>query len=78
VVYVRFMYQLYSSHRLTSYPQLRSVTTVQGNQYQARFWYDGDYIAQAREDSAEMALRHLTGTVNTAQEPPPASYYSNA
>ncbi|KAF2877634.1 hypothetical protein BDV95DRAFT_535348 [Massariosphaeria phaeospora] len=46
-----------------------------GTTYPARFWYDGAYMEQAREDAAEMALRHLTGTLNTAVEPPPASFY---
>jgi hypothetical protein len=35
-------------------------------------------MAQAKEDSAEMALRHLTGYTNTAQEPPPASHYARS
>jgi hypothetical protein len=55
-----------------------TVATVNGQHYPARFWYDGTYIAQAKEDSAEMALRNLTGTVGTNQEPPPASYYARS
>ncbi|KAH7072396.1 hypothetical protein FB567DRAFT_417019, partial [Paraphoma chrysanthemicola] len=47
-----------------------TVTTVNGVHYPARFWYDGDYVAQAKEDSAEIALRTLTGYLGAAQEPP--------
>ena len=54
------------------------MTTVNGVHYPARFWYDGDYVAQAKEDSAEIALRTLTGYLNMAQEPPPASYYGRS
>jgi hypothetical protein len=53
-----------------------TITTVNGVQYSARFWYDGEFIAQAKEDSAEIALRSLTGTMNLNTEPPPASYYT--
>ncbi|KAF1960624.1 hypothetical protein CC80DRAFT_488919 [Byssothecium circinans] len=53
-----------------------SIVSVQGNQYPARFFYDGAYMEQAREDAAEMALRTITGYVNTTQEPPPASHYA--
>lgn len=28
---------------------------------QARFWYDGQYVSNAKEDAAEVALQHLTG-----------------
>ncbi|KAH7120992.1 hypothetical protein B0J11DRAFT_53961 [Dendryphion nanum] len=45
-------------------------------QVAARFWYDGQYAEQAKEDAAEVALRTLTGTTNMATEPPPASYYA--
>jgi hypothetical protein len=69
----------------TSVPNLRiiggrtawsTITTINGVPYAARFWYDGEYIAQAKEDSAEVALRSLTGTMNLSSEPPPASYYA--
>jgi hypothetical protein len=52
-----------------------TVTTINGVHYPARFFYDGGYVAQAKEDSAEVALRALTGTTNLNVEPPPASYY---
>jgi hypothetical protein len=32
---------------------------------QARFWYDGQYVNNAREDAAEVALRVLTGSSPT-------------
>ncbi|CZT19530.1 uncharacterized protein RCC_05381 [Ramularia collo-cygni] len=35
------------------------VVTVQGNQFPARFWYDGQYVHNAREDAAEKALQAL-------------------
>jgi hypothetical protein len=53
-----------------------TITTINGIPYPARFWYDGEYVAQAKEDSAEIALRTLTGTMNLNTEPPPASYYA--
>ena len=39
-----------------------STVTVQGQQISARFWYDGQYVDNAKEDAAEVALKHLTGT----------------
>lgn len=50
--------------------------SVQGQRHPARFWYDGAYMEQAREDAAEMALRTITGYANSTQEPPPASHYA--
>lgn len=38
-----------------------SVVDVEGNHYSARFWYDGSYQNNAREDAAEVAFSHLTG-----------------
>jgi len=35
-------------------------------------------MAQAKEDSAEIALRQMTGYMNTSQEPPAASYYARS
>ena len=52
------------------------VVNVQGQQFPARFWYDGAYMDQAREDASEMALRNMTGYANTSVEPPPASHYT--
>ncbi|KAH8729010.1 hypothetical protein GQ44DRAFT_575508, partial [Phaeosphaeriaceae sp. PMI808] len=48
---------------------------INGVSYAARFWYDGEFLAQAKEDCAEIALRTLTGTLGSTVEPPPASYY---
>lgn len=45
-------------------------------QIQARYWRDLANIEMAREDAAEMALRHLTGIMNPAQAVPPARYYA--
>ncbi|KAB8067586.1 hypothetical protein BDV29DRAFT_185889 [Aspergillus leporis] len=38
------------------------VVSVQGVQYPAQFWYDGNYINNAREDAAEKALNVLNGS----------------
>jgi hypothetical protein len=32
---------------------------IQGTPVQARFWYDGQYVNQAREDAAQVALERL-------------------
>ncbi|KAJ4989952.1 hypothetical protein SVAN01_04599 [Stagonosporopsis vannaccii] len=55
-----------------------SIALIQGVQYQARFWYDGTRMEQAREDAAEIALRQLTGYTNPTTEPPPAGQYGKA
>ncbi|KAI5366105.1 hypothetical protein Slin15195_G076340 [Septoria linicola] len=47
------------------------VVTVQGAQVPARFWYDGQYVNNAREDAAEKALQML-GVLPTPQSQPPA------
>ncbi|KAF2125051.1 hypothetical protein P153DRAFT_389905 [Dothidotthia symphoricarpi CBS 119687] len=52
-----------------------TVAVINGTQYSARFWYDGNYIDQAKEDAAEIALRKLTGYVDPTTQPPPASHY---
>ena len=36
-----------------------SSVTVQGAQFQARYFYDGQYINNAKEDAAEVALNAL-------------------
>ena len=35
--------------------------TVNGHIHEARFWYDGKYLNNAKEDAAEMALNWLDG-----------------
>ncbi|EME44070.1 hypothetical protein DOTSEDRAFT_71766 [Dothistroma septosporum NZE10] len=35
------------------------MVTVHGQNIQARFWYDGQYVNNAREDAAERALQLL-------------------
>jgi hypothetical protein len=54
-----------------------TIALVNGTPYAARFWYDGSFMDQAKEDAAEMALRNLTGRLSQTTEPPPASYYRN-
>ncbi|RJE27376.1 hypothetical protein PHISCL_00252 [Aspergillus sclerotialis] len=36
-----------------------STVTVQGQNVAARYWYDGQYINNAKEDAAEVALMRL-------------------
>ncbi|KAL2262869.1 hypothetical protein VTK26DRAFT_9195 [Humicola hyalothermophila] len=36
-----------------------SAVTVFGKSLQARFWYDGKYINNAKEDAAEVALKRM-------------------
>ncbi|KAF2203818.1 hypothetical protein GQ43DRAFT_469616 [Delitschia confertaspora ATCC 74209] len=38
-----------------------SIAVVQGRAYSARFWYDGAYVEQAREDAAEIAYLAICG-----------------
>ena len=54
-----------------------TIANIGTAQYPAKFWYDGQYLAQAKEDSAEVALRYLTGTTGKNVDPPPASYYEH-
>ncbi|KAH7382707.1 hypothetical protein DE146DRAFT_760538 [Phaeosphaeria sp. MPI-PUGE-AT-0046c] len=56
----------------TAWSCIASISTAH---YPAKYWYDGAYTAQAKQDAAEVALRTLTGTLNTNVDPPPASYY---
>jgi hypothetical protein len=51
------------------------VVSINKINYQARFWYDGTYLSQAKEDCSEVALRAITGYTNSVQTPPPASHY---
>jgi hypothetical protein len=37
-----------------------STVTVQGQNIAARYWYDGQYINNAKEDAAEVALMRLS------------------
>lgn len=36
-----------------------STVTVDGQSIQARYWYDGQYVHNAKEDAAEVALQQL-------------------
>ncbi|RYP74331.1 hypothetical protein DL769_004034 [Monosporascus sp. CRB-8-3] len=44
-----------------------SIVTVNGRQIQARYWYDGKNLNNAREDAAEAALIWLANNSNLAQ-----------
>lgn len=46
------------------------VITVQGTQVPARFWYDGQYVNNAREDASEKALQ-LLGVYDPVPGPQP-------
>ncbi|RYO75164.1 hypothetical protein DL764_010558 [Monosporascus ibericus] len=43
-----------------------SIVTVNGRQIQARYWYDGQHLNNAREDAAEAALIWLGNDPNLA------------
>ncbi|EHL00005.1 hypothetical protein M7I_4087 [Glarea lozoyensis 74030] len=36
-----------------------STVTVQGQTIPARYWYDGQYVKNAKEDAAEVALKQI-------------------
>lgn len=42
--------------------------TVEGQSVQARNWYDGSHVSNAKEDAAEMALRRLGVSAAPAQQ----------
>jgi hypothetical protein len=39
--------------------------TIQGQNIPARYWYDGQYVNNAKEDAAEVALKHLNSAPNS-------------
>jgi len=45
-----------------------SSVTINGQGYQARYWYAGDHANNAREDAAEVALQRM-GIVPTPRSP---------
>ncbi|KAH6612033.1 hypothetical protein C7974DRAFT_406883 [Boeremia exigua] len=55
-----------------------TIAVVNGIHYQARFWYDGARMQQAKEDAAEIALRQITGCTDPKSQPPSASQYGRA
>ncbi|KAF2475748.1 uncharacterized protein BDR25DRAFT_177809, partial [Lindgomyces ingoldianus] len=52
-----------------------SIAVVDGVSYSARFWYDGAYSGQAREDAAEIALAAIRPAPNATTSAPQSSYY---
>ncbi|KAI9850171.1 MAG: hypothetical protein M1838_006016 [Thelocarpon superellum] len=38
-----------------------STVTIEGQSVSARYWYDGQYVDNAKEDAAEVALQQLQG-----------------
>ncbi|ORY10345.1 hypothetical protein BCR34DRAFT_602190 [Clohesyomyces aquaticus] len=55
-----------------------SIAVVNGVAYSARFWYDGAYVEQAREDAAERALATIRPTVNTPTSASHSNYYGHS
>lgn len=49
-----------------------SVVTIEGQQIQARYWYDGKNVNNAKEDAAEVALQHM-GVRTAPYGPSPAA-----
>lgn len=52
-----------------------TVVVIRGATYPARFWYDGAYLDQARQDAAEVAHNTITAGITTN---PPLSANSYA
>jgi len=49
-----------------------STVIIEGQQISARYWYDGQYVNNAREDAAEVALQTLrqqAGGVSSPSSP---------
>lgn len=38
-----------------------STVLVSGQSIAARYWYDGQYVNNAKEDAAEVAVKYLSG-----------------
>lgn len=51
-----------------------TIVAVNGVPYSARFWYDGKYVEQAKQDAAEVAFTAITGR-QTSQSPVTAKQY---
>ncbi|KAG9235865.1 hypothetical protein BJ875DRAFT_373260 [Amylocarpus encephaloides] len=43
-----------------------STVTVQGRSIRARFWYDGQFVNNAKEDAAEVALKQIEASSPTS------------
>ncbi|KAH8599944.1 hypothetical protein B0O99DRAFT_504166 [Bisporella sp. PMI_857] len=43
-----------------------STVTIHGQSISARYWYDGQYVENAKEDAAEVALKHLNDSSPTS------------
>ena len=43
-----------------------STVTIQGQNIAARYWYDGQYVNNAKEDAAEVALMKLNSRPTVA------------
>ncbi|GLI73052.1 hypothetical protein PoHVEF18_001260 [Penicillium ochrochloron] len=48
-----------------------SNVTIQGEMISARYWYDGQYINNAKEDAAEVAVKKL----NVTEQNRPSTVY---
>lgn len=47
------------NHYLGGRTAWSSTVTVEGQSIAARYWYDGQYLNNAKEDAAEVALQKL-------------------
>lgn len=65
----------YGNARLTGYTSggrtaWSSTVFVSGKTVSARYWYDGQYVNNAKEDAAEVALQHLQNADSPTTSPP--------
>lgn len=45
-----------------------SVVIVNGRRMEARYWYDGNHLNNAKEDAAEVAVRWLSNNSGQGQD----------
>jgi hypothetical protein len=66
-----FEYPLYNivSDRRGGRTAWSCVLSVAGNTFAARYWYDGQYVHNAKEDAAELALRSLNLHMQINRQP---------
>ncbi|KAI9678853.1 MAG: hypothetical protein M1817_005913 [Caeruleum heppii] len=53
-----------------------STVTIEGQSIQARYWYDGQYVHNAKEDAAEVALQQLRVIASPTGSRPNGRHYS--
>ncbi|KAA6414985.1 MAG: hypothetical protein FRX48_01736 [Lasallia pustulata] len=55
-----------------------STVTINQTNISARYWYDGQYVNNAKEDAAEVALQHLLTNSNSSSPISPVSPQSQS